>query len=113
MSRYAFMRAFAEWMSRVTHAMLSATATVEDSITQGIAKVENAVIDVEGRIHDKALSAAHALANKEHAAIQKAHDDALRAVTRARAAYGRIVGTMDKDIETVWAKLDDAVERHS
>jgi hypothetical protein len=109
---YSVLKALAQWYSRAVQALVTGTSTLEDSIVNGIQKIENAAWDVEGRIHEKALSAAAALANKEHIAIQKAHDEALTAVTRARAAYGRIVKVMDSEVRAIYDRLDDAHTLH-
>ena len=109
---YTVLKALAQWYTRAVHALVVATSTVEDSIVHGIAKIENAAWDVEQRIHEKALSEANRLANKEHEAIIKAHDAAVAAMVRARIAMNASAKALDGKVEAVFKKLEAAETLH-
>lgn len=109
---YTVLKALAQWYSRAVQALIRATSSVEDTIVHGIAKLENAAWDVEQRMHDQAMSAANQLANKEHEAIQKAHDAAVASLVRARLNMNASAKALDGKIAAVYEKLDKAIELH-
>lgn len=109
---YNVLKAMAQWYTRAVHALVLATSTVEDAIVHGIAKIETAAWDVEGRMHAQALSAAHKLANREHIAIHKAHDDAVAAMVRARIAMNNSARQLTNKIDAVDNELMKAIELH-
>lgn len=120
MSRYNALKAAAQWFSAIVHRLAVMLASIEDSVATASRKAELKLWDVEGRIHDAALSAAHQLANKEHEAIQAAHDEvvgalavARRAMVRAESAVAASRMTIDGKVEAVYDKLAQAVELHS
>ena len=109
---YTALKALAQWYTRAVHALVVATSTVEDAIVHGIAKLENAAWDVEGRIHAQAMSAARQLANKEHDAIQRAHDKAVNAMVRARIAMNESSKALPGKVEAVYKALEAAQSLH-